>query len=53
MPQTLKDQLGDIDAHTEAVARNNPSGTDLNELAHAMHNLIGVLDQIITHLNLR
>ena len=36
-------QLATIDAHAEAVAASTPAGSDLNELAYAIHNLINCI----------
>ena len=35
--------LTDIDQHVERVAARNPPGSDLNELAFAIHNLVAVV----------
>jgi hypothetical protein len=42
----IEARLNDINAHVEAVAVNNQPLTDLNTLAHAVHNLISVIRDI-------
>jgi hypothetical protein len=39
-------QLADIDAHVEAIAVASPAGSEMNELAYAIHNLINCIREI-------
>jgi hypothetical protein len=39
-----------IDDHAEAIAAKTEAGSDLNELAHAIHNLCTVLREIVGDL---
>jgi hypothetical protein len=50
MPQTtreMKAKLADIDNHIERIAVAQPAGSDLNEVAYAIHYLIEVVESII------
>jgi hypothetical protein len=40
--------LADIDAHVERVAIDTQTGSDMNTLAYAIHNLIAVVHDIAT-----
>ncbi len=46
MTPELSNDLTDISAHVEHVAINNPAGSDLNILAHAIHNLSKVIERL-------
>lgn len=42
-PQNIRGRLSEIDAHAEAVAVKTTAGSDMNELAFAIHNLCDVI----------
>lgn len=43
MTPDIDSRLADIDNHVERIAVQQPLGSDLNILAHAIHNLIGCI----------
>ncbi len=44
--ENVERTLADIDQHVERVAASNPPGSDLNELAFAIHNLVTVVSAL-------
>ena len=46
IPPNIARDLAVIDAHVESVATSNTAGSDLNELAYAIHNLINCIREI-------
>ena len=46
IPPDAAQILADIDAHVEGIAIRNPAGSDLNELAFAIHNLITAIERL-------
>ena len=46
----VSDLLADINVHMEQLAIAYKPGSDMNEMAHAIHNLARCMEDIIEHL---
>ncbi|HVB01454.1 MAG TPA: hypothetical protein VNE42_09365 [Acidimicrobiales bacterium] len=47
---SIRSKIAEIDAHTERVAINQPSGSDAETLAYAVHNICMALRDIADEL---
>jgi len=46
----IKTDLAEIDAHAEGVAMSSTPGSEVNELAYAVHNLVTCVEEIVAQL---
>ena len=46
----MRAALEDIDQHLSVIVERTEDGTDSNELAHAVHNLVRIIDNIVISL---
>jgi hypothetical protein len=47
----IEAELDDIDLHAEQVAAGSEeAGSEVNELAYAVHNLVGCVTEILDHV---